>query len=74
MKRQTLDILAILYTKEVIIAAIALVAIAIHLILRFGVATTGTVFGFESQAIPLLVALTCGIPLVFNLVLHLSRL
>ncbi len=63
MKRQTLDIIAILYTKEVIIAAIALMAIGIHLILRFGVESTGTVFGFgfELQAIPLLVALTCGI-------------
>jgi len=74
MKRQTLDIIAILYTKEVIIAAIAVVAIGVHLILRFGVEASGTVFGFESQAIPLLVALTCGIPLVFGLVIHLSRL
>ena len=76
MKRQTLDIIAILYTKEVIIAAIALMAIGIHLILRFGVESTGTVFGFgfELQAIPLLVALTCGTPLVFSLVIHLSRL
>ena len=74
MKRQTSNIIAILYTKEVIIAAIALVAIGIHLILRFGVETTGTVFGFPSQAIPLLVALACGTPLVFGLVIHLSRL
>ena len=74
MKRQTSNIIAILYTKEVIIAAIALVAIGVHLILRFGVETTGTVFGFPSQAIPLLVALTCGTPLVFGLVIHLSRL
>ena len=74
MKRQTSNIIAILYTKEVIIAAIALVAIGIHLILRFGVETTGTVFGFPPQAIPLLVALTCGTPLVFGLVIHLSRL
>ncbi len=74
MKRQTSNIFAILYTKEVIIAAIALVAIGIHLILRFGIETTGTVFGFPPQAIPLLVALTCGTPLVFSLVIHLSRL
>ena len=48
-------------------------AIGFHLILRFGVETTGTVFGFPSQAIPLLVALTCGTPLVIGLVIHLSR-
>lgn len=74
MKRQASNILAILYTKEVIIAVIALVAIGIHLILRFGAEFTGTVFGIPSQAIPLLVALTCGVPLVFGLLIHLSRL
>ena len=74
MKRQTSNIIAILYTKEVIIAAIALVAIGVHLILRFGIETTGTVFGFPPQTIPLLVALACGTPLVFSLVIHLSRL
>ena len=36
--------------------------------------TTGTVCGCPSPAIPLLVALTCGTPLVFGLVIHLSRL
>jgi heavy metal translocating P-type ATPase len=74
MKRQTSNIIAILYTKEVIIATIVLVAIGVHLVLRFGVETTGTVFGFPPQTIPLLVALACGTPLVFSLVIHLSRL
>src|SRR5512135_2253176 len=73
MKRPTSNIIAAVYTKEVVIAAITLVAIGFHLILRFGVETTGTVFGFPSQAIPLLVALTCGTPLVISLVIHLSR-
>jgi heavy metal translocating P-type ATPase len=74
MKRPTSNIIAAVYTKEVVIAVITLVAIGFHLILRFGVETTGTVFGFPSQAIPLLVALTCGTPLVIGLVIHLSRL
>jgi heavy metal translocating P-type ATPase len=74
MKRQTSNIIAILYAKEVIIAAVALVAILVHLILQFGIETTGTVFGYPPQTIPLLVALACGTPLVFSLVIHLSRL
>jgi heavy metal translocating P-type ATPase len=74
MKRPTSNTIAPLYTKEVIISAIALVAIGVHLILRFGVEKTGTVFGLPSQAIPLLVALTCGTPLVVGLMIRLSRL
>ena len=74
MKQPTSNILTILSTKEVIIAAIALVGIGLHLILRFGVEKAGTVFGLQSQAIPLLVALTCGTPLVVGLVIRLTRL
>ena len=74
MKKTSTNISAALYTKEVIIAAIALTAIIGHLILRFGVEKSGMVFGISSHAIPLLVALTCGIPLVFGLVIRLSRL
>jgi cation transport ATPase len=74
MKRPTSNIVAVLYTKEVVIAAIALSAIVIHLILRFGLGTTGSVFGFPPQTIPLLVALVCGTPLVVSLLIHLSRL
>jgi len=73
MQRPTSKLLAALYNKEVVIAAIALAAIGIHLILRFGVATTGTVFGVSTQAIPLLAALACGIPLVIDLLIHLAR-
>lgn len=68
------NFIAIVNTKEVVIAAIALVAIGFHLILRFGVETIDTVFGFPSYAVPLLVALTCGTPLVFGLVIKLLRL
>ena len=61
-------------TKEVAIGVIALAGIGFHLLLRFGIGTTGTVLGFPSQAIPLLVALTCGTPLVMGLIVHVSRL
>jgi len=74
MKQQRSNFIAILRTKEVVIAAIALVAIGIHLMLRFAVEANGQLFGFPSQAIPLLIALACGTPLVFSLVIHLSRL
>ncbi len=73
MKKSSSNLIAALYTKEVIIAAIALAAITVHVILRFGIEKSGTVFGIPSQAIPLLVSLTCGIPLVFGLVIRLSR-
>ena len=74
MKQPKSNIIAALYTKEVVIAAVALAAIGIHLILRFGVGTTGTVLRFPWQAIPLLIALACGTPLVFQLATKLSRL
>lgn len=74
MKRPATNIIAAVSTKEVAIAAIALVAIGTHLLLRFGVETTGAVFGFPLQETPLLVALTCGTPLVIGLLIHLSRL
>lgn len=63
-----------LYTKEVMIAAIALTAIGIHLTLRFGVQSAGTIFNLPLDTIPLLFALTCGIPLVFGLAIRLSKL
>lgn len=74
MKQAKSNIIAAFCTKEVVIAAIALLAIGIHLILRFAIATTGTIFGFWPQAIPLLVALACGTPLVLSLVIKLTRL
>ena len=47
MKRPTSNIIADVCTKEVVIAAITLLGIGFHLILRYGVETTGTVFGFR---------------------------
>ncbi len=74
MARPTSSTLATIYTKEAAIGAVALAGIAIHLILRFAVGTTGSVFGFALHEIPLLIALACGAPLVIGLVIHLSRL
>jgi heavy metal translocating P-type ATPase len=74
MKKLSVKYINVFYTKEIIIASIALVAIGFHLILRFGASTTGTVYGFPSHAIPLLFALACGTPLVIGLVIRLSRL
>jgi cation transport ATPase len=67
------NILGVLRTKEVIIAAIALAAIGIHLLLRFAVEATGTLLGFPLPTIPLLIALAAGAPLVLDLLVHLSR-
>ena len=74
MKSSISNIIAAIYPKELVIAAVALLAIVGHLILRFGIEPTGTIFGFPSHAIPLLIALACGFPLVFGLVVRLSRL
>jgi heavy metal translocating P-type ATPase len=73
MKRSTSNILAIVCTKEVVIAVVAIVAIVAHLILRFGIESTGYVLGVSIPSVPLLVALACGAPLVLGLLLHLAR-
>ncbi len=74
MKQLSSKVITEFYTKEIAIAAIALLSIGIHLLLRFGIATTRTVYSFPLPAIPLLVALACGTPLVLGLVIRLSRL
>src|SRR5579872_2502442 len=73
-KRHTSNIIAALYSKEGVIAAVALAAIGCHLILRYGFHTAGTVFGFPSQELPLLFALACGTPLLVGLAVKLARL
>ncbi|MDP9121502.1 MAG: HAD-IC family P-type ATPase, partial [Acidobacteriota bacterium] len=63
-----------LFLRQLVIAAIALVAIALHLVLRFGFELKGTVLGFTWPDIPPLVALVAGgIPLVAGLVVRLVR-
>ena len=74
MNRPTSTFFAVFCTKEVAIAAIALAGIGLHLILRFGSGTTGTVLGFPAHAVPLFVALAGGVPLLLGLALHLTRL
>lgn len=74
MERPTSTVLAGRYSKEVVIAAIALAAIGLHLILRFGIAKPVTSIGLPLPTIPLLAALACGLPLVVELVIRLARL
>lgn len=55
-------------TLEVLIAAMAIAAIALHLVLRASLSTQGAVWGIEMPELPLLVALAIGgIPLVWGL-------
>ncbi|AMV40749.1 heavy metal translocating P-type ATPase [Planctomyces sp. SH-PL62] len=73
MKRTTSEFLASLRSLEMVIAAIAVAAIAIHLVLRFGFGGGGTVFGASAQDVPLWIALACGSPLVLGLANRLVR-
>ncbi|WP_165074485.1 heavy metal translocating P-type ATPase [Paludisphaera rhizosphaerae] len=60
-------------SKEIVVAVVALTAIGLHLLLRFGIGVEGTVFGVPWPTVPLLVALACGIPLVLDLAGRLIR-
>ena len=63
-----------LVSRELVIAAIAIMAIALHLLLRFAYVFEGTFFGVPWPTIPLLVALVVGgIPLVAGLFMRLIR-
>ena len=73
MKRPTFHAM-ILYSKEVVIAAIALIAIAVHPMMRFGFETSGAVYGISWPVIPLLAALVLGgIPLIAGHAIRLAR-
>lgn len=62
-------------SRELAIAAVALLAITCHLILRFTVEPDATLFGVHWPTIPLLLALLVGgIPLVVGLILRLIHL
>ncbi|QJW96345.1 heavy metal translocating P-type ATPase [Frigoriglobus tundricola] len=73
MNRPPSTFVAVFCTKEVVIAAIALVGIGLHLILRFGPGAIDTVLGFPAHAVPLFVALAGGVPLLLGLARHLAR-
>ena len=61
-------------SKEGAIAAVALVAIAVHLVLRSGFDASTAVFGITGWNLPLVAALILGgIPLVIDLLRHLLR-
>jgi heavy metal translocating P-type ATPase len=63
-----------LLSRELVIATVALVAIALHLVLRFAFGIEAMVFGYTWPVIPLLAALVIGgIPLVAGLVVRLVR-
>jgi heavy metal translocating P-type ATPase len=60
--------------KQGVIAVFTLVAIGLHLLLRFGVRTAANVFGHPLYQLPLLAVLVCGGgPLVFDLLIKLVR-
>ncbi|WP_435009806.1 heavy metal translocating P-type ATPase [Tundrisphaera lichenicola] len=63
-----------LFSRELIIAAIAVGAIVLHLLLRFAWRIDSRIYGWDWSTIPLLVALTIGgIPLVGGLLIRLTR-
>jgi heavy metal translocating P-type ATPase len=60
--------------KQALIAVLAIVAIACHLLLRFAVRAEGTVLGLQLVDLPLILALALGgVPLVLELLLKLLR-
>lgn len=64
---------SLLASREVAIAAAAIVAMLVYAILRLGELTTGTIRGIAVVQLPLIVALLIGLPLVFELIRHLLR-
>lgn len=63
-----------LFTFDLVIAGITIVAIALHLVLQFSFEIEGNVFGFSWAVVPLLFALIVGgIPLVVGLVVRLIK-
>jgi heavy metal translocating P-type ATPase len=61
-------------SQESVIAAVAIVAIAVHLLLRFGIQTEAAFHGVPVYQLPLLVALFFGgVPLLFELLLKIVR-
>jgi heavy metal translocating P-type ATPase len=60
--------------KQGIIAVFAIAAIAIHLVLRFGLRTSSEILNLKVHDLPLLATLVCGgVPLVSELLIKLVR-
>lgn len=70
MEKQRSHLEQALRTKEVIIAIISLIAVVVHLVLRFGIS------GIDPLIVetPLFVSLACGTPLVAKIVFKIFRL
>ncbi|HEU4363893.1 MAG TPA: heavy metal translocating P-type ATPase [Candidatus Krumholzibacteria bacterium] len=65
---------SVLSTAEGFIATLAVAAIAVHLVLRYGAGVTASLLDARAHDVPLIVALAFGgIPLVVNLVRGLFR-
>ncbi len=61
-------------TIQTLIALAAVVAIVVHLVLRFGIRSTGELWGIQLEQLPLIAALLAGgIPLVGSLLRKLVR-
>src|SRR6516165_1007613 len=61
--------------KQGAIAVLAVGAIGLHLLLRFGIGTTAAVYGWATYDLPLIIALVFGgAPLLFGLLAMLFRL
>lgn len=58
---------------ELVIATVAVASILVHLIIRFSSVAGGTVMGVDYPTIPLLIALIAGLPLIWHLIMNLTR-
>jgi heavy metal translocating P-type ATPase len=73
--RRNRSLASVLATTDGFIALLAVTAIAVHLVLRYGVGASGTMLGARAYDVPLIAALALGgIPLVLGLVRGLFRL
>jgi heavy metal translocating P-type ATPase len=73
MKLPSSNFPAFLFNRDILIALQAVLAILVHLILRFGFDAAQRTLGIAAHQIPLVLALIGGIPLLVGLARHLFR-
>src|SRR4051794_35697461 len=73
MTPQRLSAAAVLRNTHIIIAAVAILAIAAHLVLRLTVPASATFHGWPLRSLPLLIGIAAGLPLVWRLLVNLAR-
>jgi heavy metal translocating P-type ATPase len=73
VKRKAEETLATLGIREMIIATIAVIAIIAHLIMRYAFSAPLLFGKVESFNLPLFFALLCGVPLVWHLIVNITR-